>query len=87
MNKTEIKKAINKAVYQYAESLGYNVHDDNDGSYVTFVKSGRSSGGKDAIDYSRSQHETYVLNWASSETKADAELIDNYAQEQVKKYS
>jgi len=85
MNKTEIKKAINKAVYQYAESLGYSVHDDNDGSYVTFVKDGNSNG-QDAIDYSRSRHETYVLNWASSETKADAALIDDYAKEQVSKY-
>jgi hypothetical protein len=85
MNKTEIKKAINKAVYQYAESLGYGVYDDNDGSYVTFVKGGHSSG-KESIDYSRSQHDTAVLNWASNETKADAALIDDYAKEQIKKY-
>jgi hypothetical protein len=85
MNKTEIKKAINKAVYQYAESLGYGVYDDNDGSYVTFVKGGHSSG-EESIDYSRSQHDTAVLNWASNETKADAALIDDYAKEQIKKY-
>ncbi len=28
MTKTEIRSAINKAVYQYAESLGYQVSDD-----------------------------------------------------------
>jgi len=26
MNKKEIKNAINKAAYQFAESLGYEVH-------------------------------------------------------------
>ena len=85
MTKTEIRSAINKAVYQYAESLGYQVSDDNDGSYVTFSKSDCDHY-DDAIDYSRSNHETCVLNWASDEIKADAEKIDAYALEQVNKY-
>lgn len=84
MTKKEIKNAINKAVYIYAESLGYQISDDNDGSFVTFYKPEVS--GKDAIDYSRSYHETYVLNWASDSAKADAKLIDDFAAEQVKKY-
>lgn len=83
MTKKEIKNTINKAVYMYAESLGYHISDDNDGSYVTFYKPEAS--GKDAIDYSRSYHETYVLNWASDEAKADADLIDEFAKEQIKK--
>jgi len=37
MTKKEIRSAINKAVYLYAESLGYDMSDDNDGSYVTFT--------------------------------------------------
>ena len=84
MTKKEIRNAINKAVYMYAESLGYQISDDNDGSYVTFYKPEVS--GKDAIDYSRSYHETYVLNCASNEAKADAELIDEFVSEQIKKY-
>ena len=83
MTKKEIKNAINKAVYQYAESLGYQVSDDNDGSYVTFSKP-ECDHYDDAIDYSRSNHEICVLNWASDEIKADAEKIDAYAQEQIK---
>jgi hypothetical protein len=83
MTKKEIKNAINKAVYQYAESLGYQVSDDNDGSYVTFSKP-ECDHYDDMIDYSRSNHETCVLNWASDEIKADAEKIDAYAQEQIK---
>jgi len=85
MTKTEIKKAINKAVYQYAESLGYQMSDDNDGSYVTFTKGGYSSP-DESIDYSRSNHDVCVLNWASDEIKADAEKIDAFALEQVLKY-
>ena len=84
MTKKEIKSAINKAVYQFAESLGYTVSDDNDGSYVTFSKP--DSDADDMIDYMRSYHETVVLNWASDEAKADAELIDAYAKKQKRKY-
>ena len=85
MTKKEIKNAINKAVYQYAESLGYQMSDDNDGSYVTFSKP-ECDHYDNTIDYSRSYHETCVLNWASDEIKADAEKIDAYAQEQIKAF-
>ena len=83
MTQKEIRSAINKAVYIYAESLGYQMSDDNDGSCVTFYKPGYTSA-DETIEYSRSQHETYVANWASDETHADAGLIDNYAKEQIK---
>ena len=86
MTKKEIKSAINKAVYQFAESLGYQVSDDADGSYVTFTKGGYSSP-DESIDYSRSGYDTCVLNWASDETKADAQLIDEFAQEQMRQYN
>lgn len=86
MTKKEIRSAINKSVYQFAEALGYLMSDDNDGSYVTFTKSDSKSL-DDSIDYSRSYHETCVSNWASDEAKADAEKIDAFAKEQVKKYS
>jgi len=82
MTKKEIKSAINKAVYQYAESLGYMVSDDNDGSYVTFTKAGYSSP-DESIDYHRSYQETCVLSY---EVKADAELIDVFANEQKRMY-
>jgi hypothetical protein len=77
MTKKEIRNTINKAVYEYVESLGYSIFDDGDGSCVTFVKGGYSKS-DEAIEYHRSQHECYVLNWASDETKADAERIEEY---------
>ena len=84
MTKKEIRSAINKAVYIYAESLGYQMSDDEDGSYVTFYKP--DDKGVNSIDYHRSYHETYVMNWASDEAQADAARIDNYAKEQMDKY-
>ena len=77
MTKKEIRNTINKAVYMYAESLGYQMSDDNDGSCVTFYKPEVS--GRNAIDYHRSCHETYVLDWADDEAKADAARIDEFA--------
>jgi len=85
MTKKEIKSVINKAVYQYAESLGYDMSDDNDGSSVTFYKPGRTDA-YDSIDYHRSEHETCVVNWTNDQIKADAELIDVFANEQKAMY-
>ena len=85
MTKKEIKSAINKAVYIYAESLGYDMSDDNDGSTVTFSKPDRTDA-YDSIEYSRSYQEMCVVNWASDELKADAELIDVFANEQKRMY-
>ena len=78
MTKREIRNAINKQVYQFAESLGYQISDDNDGSYVTFMKPDCDSA-DDTIDYSRSYHDTCTLNWANDQTKADACQIDEFA--------
>jgi hypothetical protein len=85
MTKKEIKSAINKAVYQYAESLGYDMSDDGMGGSVTFYKPGRTDA-YDSIDYHRSEHETCVVNWTNDQIKADAELIDVFANEQKAMY-
>jgi len=77
MTKKEIKNTINKAVYQFVESLGYQVSDDNDGSYVTFSKDNFKTY-DDTIDYHRSHQECCVLNYACDESKADAKKIDEF---------
>ena len=86
MTKKEIKSAINKAVYQYAESLGYGMSDDGMGGSVTFSKSDMKDA-YDCIDYHRSEHETCVVNWASDKIKADAQLIDTFAENQKRMYN
>mgnify|MGYP003347304306 CR=1 FL=1 len=77
MTKKEIRNQINKAVYMYAESLGYQMSDDNDGSYVTFSKSNFKSY-DDTIDYHRSYQEANVMSSACAESKADAYKINEY---------
>lgn len=86
MTKKEIKSAINKAAFQFAESLGYDVYDDNDGSSVTFIKPGTKRY-DDTIEWHRSYHETCVLNWASDGTKSDAELIDAHMKLIIEQYN
>jgi hypothetical protein len=80
MTKKEIKNTINKAVYKFVESLGYQISDDNDGSYVTFSKDNFKTY-DDTIDYHRSRQECCVLSCACAESKSDADKIDNYVQE------
>ena len=86
MNKKEIKSAINKAAFQFAESLGYDVYDDSDGSSVTFMKPGTKRH-DDTIEWHRSYHETCILNWASDETQADAEAIDAHMKPIIEHYN
>ena len=84
MTKKEIRSAINKAAYEFAQSLGYQVSDVNDGSYVTFSRDGN---GDNTIDWSRSYHETCVLNWADAQTQADAQAIDDYMKPIIEHYN
>lgn len=86
MNKKEIRNAINKAAYQFAESLGYQVSDDGDGSSVTFMKPDAERG-DDTIDWSRSYHETCVLNWASDQIHSDAQAIDAHMKPIIEHYN
>jgi hypothetical protein len=84
MTKRQIQSAINKAVYIYAESLGYQMSDDNDGSDVTFFKPEWS--GRDTIDYHRSYQNCTTLNWASDQIKADELLIEAFVKQEKAKY-
>jgi hypothetical protein len=74
MNKTERNKTINKLVYKFAESLGYEV--DMTEIDVTFIpESGKMD---DHIEYRRSSHTVAALNWASKQTLGDEQYIDQY---------
>ena len=77
MTKTEIKKHINKSVYEFATTLGYQMSDDNDGSYVTFSKTNFKTY-DDTIDYHRSYQEAMVMSSACAESKADADKINEF---------
>lgn len=83
MNKSEIRKAVNKAVFEFAESLGYMIDDHGEGGRVTFVKPDEKNI-DNSIEYSRSQQSTCTLNWASSKIKADETKIEKFIERIIK---
>jgi len=86
MNKKEIRSAINKAAYEYAESLGYEVHDNEGDGTVLFAPVDYTSA-DDTITWHRSSHDTCVLNWSSDQTKADADAIDVHMKPIIEHYN
>jgi hypothetical protein len=86
MNKKEIKSAINKAAYALAESMGYEIHDDEGDGTVSFVPHEYTTI-DDTITWHRSYHETCVLNWSSDKTKADADTIDAHMKPIIEQYN
>ena len=74
MTKTERRKTINKLVYIYAESLGYEV--DMSEIDVNFIP--ESGNMDDCIEYRRSSHSVAAYNWACAKTLNDEKLIENY---------
>jgi hypothetical protein len=86
MNKKEIKNAINKAAYAFAESMGYEMHDDEGDGTVSFVPHEYTTI-DDTITWHRSYHETCVLNWSSDKTKADADTIDAHMKPIIEQYN
>ena len=83
MNKKEIRNAINKAAYAFAESMGYEIHDDEGDGTVLFAPVDYTSA-DDTITWHRSSHDTCVLNWSSDKTKADADAIDAHMKPIIK---
>jgi hypothetical protein len=86
MNKKEIKSAINKAAYALAESMGYEIHDDEGDGTVLFAPHDYTSA-DDTITWHRSSHDTCVLNWSSDKTKADADAIDTHMKPIIEHYN
>jgi hypothetical protein len=86
MNKKEIKSAINKAAYELAKSMGYEIHDDEGDGTVLFVPVDYTSI-DDTITWHRSYQETCVLNWSSDKIKADAEAIDTHMKPIIEQYN
>lgn len=74
MNKTERNKTINKQVYKFAESLGYEV-DSSDNDIMFVSNTGKMD---DDIQYRRSCHMVAAVNWASEKTLNDEKLLDEY---------
>jgi len=78
MTKKQQHKEINKAVYEFAASIGYDALDEGEGGRITFAKAGVKNW-RDTIEYHLSRHEACTVNGASSEVETDCELINSYA--------
>ena len=86
MNKKEIRSAINKAAYAFAESMGYEIHDDEGDGTVLFAPHDYTSA-DDTITWHRSYHNTCVLNWASDNVRSNAEMIDAHMKPIIEHYN
>jgi len=86
MNKKEIKSAINKAAYQYAETLGYNIIDEEGDGSVLFALPNYTRA-CDTITWHRNYQETCVTDSANDKTKVDANLIDAHMKPIIEYYN
>jgi len=85
MNKREIVRAITYKVCEFVQSLDYIIEDDGFSGNIMFIKPGNRI--DEGIEWNRSYQETVTLNWASDETKADAEKIDAHMKPIIEHYN
>ena len=79
MTKKEQRKEINKAVYEFAATMGYQALDEGEGGRITFAKPGTQNW-RDTIEYHLSRHNACIVDSASDGVRLDCELINLYAQ-------
>lgn len=80
MNKTQTKKAINKAVYAYINEKYPDWDIDHSEGYgrVYFVNSKNNN---DLIEYSQSEHSFCLYNWADNSIKEIVKDLENFVRE------
>ena len=76
MTKTEIKRAINKAVYQFVSS-SYDV-DHGEGGGRVYLIPHHSNASDDMIEYHQSLHYADCSKQASNVVKRDVETINTF---------
>ena len=78
MNKTEKRRALNKLVFEMVTGLGYDVVDDGEGGWVTFIKPDYKNL-YDSIEYHKSRFDICILNFdVSDKTKEDSKTIEEF---------
>ncbi len=75
MTKTEQIKHVTKSVITFMSALGYEIVDDEGGNLTFDNGKGDSN---NYIDYHRTYQDVYVMNWASNETKAIANKLEEF---------
>lgn len=79
MNKTEIKREINRRFYAYVENNfpQYDLDFEGNGRVSLTPKEGEDRG-TNSIEYHQSFYEVVCLNWASKQTQEDTATMQLY---------
>lgn len=79
MNKTEVKRQINKRFYQYINDNfpEYDI-DPSEGYGRVYLVPMEGNKGDDSIEYHQSNHEVICLNNASKKTHEDVAKMQSY---------
>jgi len=77
MNKTETKRAINKALYEYvSEKYPDWIIDNSEGNGRIYICDIHNH--DNVIEYHQSQHDFCIYNWATSELKAIVKELEDF---------
>jgi len=90
MNKTEIRRAINREFLNYIQSnhSDYIIDETEGDGTVTIVDLVNSTNSYDAIDYHKGRHDLIILDqFASAKTKRDFEVMEKYLNDLVESLS
>ena len=89
MNKTEIRKAINKEFLTYVQTnhSDYSI-DETEGDGTVNISNDEQQNAYDGIDYHKGRHELIILEqFASDKTKRDFEIMERYLNDLVQNLS
>jgi hypothetical protein len=90
MNKTEIRRAINKEFFTYVESnhSDYIIDETEGDGTVSIIDSENSVNLYDSISYHKGRHDLIILEqFASDKTKRDFEVMEKYLNDLVESLS
>ena len=89
MTKTQLRKAINKDVYDYINQHypDFDIDHNEGGGRVYFIDTTSSNPANDSIEYHQSNHTLCTLNWASDRVKAVEVELENWINALLKQYN
>lgn len=86
MNKTETRKAINKAVYEYVNTKYPDWVIDHSEGYGRVYFIDPTDSNNNSIEYSQSQHDFCCYNWADSRVKDVIKDLEEFVRKTKSSY-
>lgn len=88
MTKTQLKKAINKDVYEYVERHfpEFDIDNGEGNGRVYFIDTTSPNPSDDSIEYHQSEHTLCTLNWASERVKDVERELESWINALIKQY-